>query len=372
MTSTPARNAVQGQNGTDVSGNENHVIAPARADVDHTGDVRAEASTASGTENGQPRAELPVSAASRQTPTAPGSCQGNNIASTWASSYNDTSDEDEEEGEITEAPMTEPPREQGALKLPRGDDEDLIMISPNHKPSTLDSEDGSKPLSVPTGVPTGATNGSSVQKMRESINPTFQENGREPDQVSPAIKPPSQELPTPRDETRGQIKPGEPTNTSNLRPQAPGFVPDPQAISLGSPMSPPVFPSSAPAANPSTTERHAESREGTPSHQSYVHYPVGKDVDSSPSFTGHLITITPVRIADGFLVPGPTNGHVLMQPHLDTPNHPQASLMQVPAMPMTPGPSQPNQAGENKAAAPVQKPKAPRKTQGLKSSMWAS
>ncbi|KAJ4309360.1 hypothetical protein N0V84_011541 [Fusarium piperis] len=370
MTSNPARNVVQRQNGTGVSGNASLSIAPARADEGHMADTKAEPLAASGTANGQSNAESPISTAPPQAPTlAPRSLQ-NSIASTWAASYNDASDEEEEEGEITEVPMAEPPRNQSVPNLPRVD-EDLIMVSPDHKPSTPDIEGMPKPLLVPTGT----TNGSPVQEVQNSIALPSQRNGHGPDQGSSAIERASHELATSRYQTRGEIKPGEPTSISNLRPQAPGFIPVSRDVSLDSPTSPPGFPSSAPTANPSATTLHAESREGAPSHQSYANYPVAENHDCSSSFDGHLITITPVRITDGFLVPGPTNGHVLMQPHLDTPHRPQTSLMQSSAMSMTPGPSQPSQpsqTGENKTTAPVQKPKAPRKTQGLKSSMWAS
>ncbi|KAI8661636.1 hypothetical protein NCS55_01034400 [Fusarium keratoplasticum] len=370
FTSTPVNNVAQGQNGTDVSGNENRTIAPARADEGRMVDIQAEATMAKGTESGQPSAHRPMNAAPAQAPAlVPGSLRNNSIASTWAASYNDSSDEEEEEeeGEIIERPKAEPSRKD-VPNLPRADDEDLITISPDQKPSTPYTEDISKsPL-----APTETTNGISVQKVRGNIVPPLQENGPGPAEGSSAIKQTSHELATSRDQTRGENKPGEPTNISNLRPQAPGFVPESRAVSLDSPMSPPGYPPSTPTANPFAAKLDAESHEEAASHQSHSQYLVAGNPDGSPSFAGHLVTITPVRITNGLLIPGPTNGHVLMQPHLDTPHHPQASPIQFPAMPMTPGPSQPSQAGENKTVAPVEKQNGPRKTQGLKSSMWAS
>jgi hypothetical protein len=333
-------------------------------------DVQAETTKANGTESSHPNANRPMSAAPAQAPAlVPGSLQNNNIASTWAASYNDSSDEEEEEeeGEIIERPKAEPSRKD-VPNLPKADDEDLIMISPDQKPSTPYTEDISKsPL-----APTETANGISVQKVRKNIVPPLQENGRGPAEGSSAIKQTSHELATSRDQTRGENKPGEPTNISNLRPQAPGFVPGSRAASLDSPMSPPGFPPSTPTTNPFAAKLDAESHEEAASHQSHSQCLVAENPDGSPSFAGHLVTITPVRITNGLLIPGPTNGHVLMQPHLETPHRLQASLMQFPTMPMTPGPSQSSQAGENKTAAPVEKQKAPRKTQGLKSSMWAS
>ncbi|EEU43273.1 uncharacterized protein NECHADRAFT_83842 [Fusarium vanettenii 77-13-4] len=263
VTNKPVNSVAQGQNGTDVSGNENRTTAPARADEGRLVDIQAETTMAMGTESSQPKTNRPMSAAPEQAQAlVPGSLQNNNIASTWAASYNDSSDEEEEEeeGEIFERPKAEPSRKD-VPSLPKADDEDLIMISPDQKPNTLYTEDISKsPLTS-----TGTANGISVQKVRKNIVPPLQQNGRGPVEGSSAINQ------TSRDQTRG-----------------------------------------------------------------------------------------------------PTNGHVLVQPHLDTPHHVQASPMQFPATPMTPGPSQSFQAGENKTAAPTEKQKAPRKTLGLKSSMWAS
>ncbi|KAI8715534.1 hypothetical protein NCS52_01061300 [Fusarium sp. LHS14.1] len=269
VTSKPANNVAQGQNGAAVSGNENRTIAPARAGEGRMVDTQARATMAMGTESNQPNANRPMSAAPAQAPApVPGSLQSNNIASTWAASYNDSSDEEdeEEEGEIIERPKAELSRKD-VPSLPKADDEDLIMISPDQKPSTLYTEDISKsPL-----TPTGTVNGISVQKVRKNIVPPLQQNGCGLVEGFSAINQTSHELATSRDQTRG-----------------------------------------------------------------------------------------------------PTNGHVLVQPHLDTPHHVQASPMQFPATPMTPVPSQSSQAGENKTAAPVEKRKAPRMAQGLKSSMWAS
>ncbi|KAM6519660.1 hypothetical protein FALCPG4_013268 [Fusarium falciforme] len=370
LTSTPVNNVAQRQNGTNISGNENRTIAPARADEGRMVDIQAETTMAKGTESSQPNANRPMCAAPAQTPAiVPKSLQNNNIASTWAASYNDSSDEEEgeEEGEIIERSKAAPSRKD-VPNLPKADDEDLIMISPDQKPSTPYTEDVSKsPL-----APTETANGISVQKVRKNIVLPLQENRRGPAEGSSAIKQTSHELATSRDQTRGENKPGEPTNISNLRPQAPGFVPESRAVPLDSPMSPPGFPPSTPTANPFAAKLDTEIHEEAASHQSHSRYLVAQNPHGSPSFAGHLVTITPVRITNGLLIPGPTNGHVLMQPHLDTPHDLHASPMQFPAMPMTPGPSQSSQAGENKTAAPVEKQKAPRKTQGLKSSMWAS
>lgn len=369
MTNTPVNNTAQGHKGTNVSGNENRTIAPAQAGEGRVVDIQAKTTMAKGTESSQPNANRPMSAAPAQTPDlVPKSLQNNNIASTWAASYNDSSDEEEseEEGEIIERPKAAPSGKD-VPNLPKADDEDLIMISPDQKPSTPYTEDFSKSPFVPTET----TNGISVQKVRKSIVPPIQDNGGGPAGGSSAIKETSHELATSRDQTRGENKPGEPANISNLRPQAPGFVPESRAVSLDSPMSPPGFPPSTPTTNPFAAKLDAESHEEAAFHQSHSQYFVAENPDGSPSFAGRLVTITPVRIANDFLIPGP-NGHVLMQPHLDTPHRVQASPMQFPAMPMTPGLSQSSQAGENKIAAPVEKQKAPRKTQGLKSSMWAS
>ncbi|UPK95069.1 hypothetical protein LCI18_006004 [Fusarium solani-melongenae] len=333
LTSTPINNVAQGQNGTNISGNKNRTIAPARADEGRMVDIQIETTMTKGTESGQPNANRPMNAAPAPPPAlVPQSLQNNNIASTWAASYNDSSDEEEseEEGEIIERPNTAPSRKD-VPKLPKADDEDLIMISPDQKPSTPYTEDVSK---SPLG-PTETANGISVQKVRKNIVPPLQENGRGPTEGSLAIKQTSHELATSRDQTRG-------------------------------------FPPSTPTANPFAATFDAEGHEEVAPHQSHSQYLVAGNPDGSPSFAGHLVTITLVRIANGLLIPGPTNGHVMMQSHLDTPHHPQASPMQFPAMPMTPGPSQSSQAGENKTAARVEKQKAPQKTQGLRSSMWAS
>ncbi|RSM12663.1 hypothetical protein CDV31_006239 [Fusarium ambrosium] len=369
MASNPVRNVAQKQNGTSVSGNENHTITPARANEGRIVDIKAESAKPLSTEGGQPNTNLPMSAAPAQAPArAPGSLQNNNIASTWAASYSDSSDEEEEEGEIIERPKAGPSTKEDAPNLPKADEVvDLIMESPDHKHNSL-YRGG---ISAPPMVPTETTNGISVQKVRKNILLPVQENGRGPVQGSSAIGQASHEFATSRDQTRGENKPGEPNNTTILRPQAPGFVPGSRTVSLESPMSPSGFPPSAPTANPSAAKLDTEGREGAPSHQSHFQYLAVGNLDGSPSFAGHIITITPVRITtNGLIVPGPENSRAIMQPHLDTPQHHQTMPMQFPVMPITPGPTQPSQAGQNMTAAPVEKPK--RKTQGLKSSMWAS
>ncbi|RSM04664.1 hypothetical protein CEP52_006672 [Fusarium oligoseptatum] len=272
MASNPVRNVVQKQNGTGVSGNENHTITPARANEGRIVDIKAESAKPLSTEGGQPNTNLPMSAAPAQAPArAPGSLQNNNIASTWAASYSDSSDEEEEEGEIIEGPKAGSSRKEDVSNFPKADEvEDLIMISPDHKHNSL-YRGG---ISAPPMVPTETANGISVQKVRKNILPPVQENGRGLAQGSSAIEQASHEFATSRDQTRGENK------------------------------------------------------------------------------------------------PGPENSRAIMQPHLDTPQHHQTMPMQFPVMPITPGPTQPSQAGQNMTAAPVEKPK--RKTQGLKSSMWAS
>ncbi|RSL56670.1 hypothetical protein CEP54_008717 [Fusarium duplospermum] len=268
MASNPVRNVVQEQNGTGVSGNENHTITPARAHEGGMVHIKAESTKAMSTDVGKPKANLPMNTAPAQTPAlAPGSFQNNNIASTWAASYNDSSDEEEEEGEIVEEPKAGSSGKEDMPNLPKVEEEvDLITISPDRKHNSL-YRGG---ISAPPMVPTDTTNGISVQKVRKDIVPPVQENGHGPAQGSSTVKQASHELATSRDQPRG-----------------------------------------------------------------------------------------------------PATGHVFMQPRLDTPQHHQAIPMQFPAVPITPGPgpTQSSQAGENMTAAPVEKPK--RKTQGLKSSMWA-
>ncbi|KAM0436140.1 hypothetical protein ACHAPT_003032 [Fusarium lateritium] len=366
MTSKPAKDVVQGHNMTTVSGEKSLAVAPIRTDEGPMADTKTKTSMVSSTEQSQPSTKSSIGVAPAQTRNpAPEPLRKNNIAATWGNLL-DVSDGEEEE--VVQAPKAKFTSEESVLKTPKAE-EDLVKVqSPDTKPSTLYRENISKPSLEPTGT----TNEIHVQKVRKNNMPPFQENGRGPAQGVSAVKQDYHELASSRDQTRGNIISGEQTKTSNLRPQAPGFVPAPRAVSMDSTMSSSGCLDSASMAKPVATRLRADSPEWTPSDQSHAQYPVAESLDCSPPFSGHLITITPVRIADGFLVPGPTNGHVLMQPQLDTPHHPQASPMQFPAMPLTPGPNLPSQAGKTKIETSVEKPKAPRKTEGLKSSMWAS
>ncbi|KAM0562595.1 hypothetical protein ACHAPJ_002285 [Fusarium lateritium] len=161
-----------------------------------------------------------------------------------------------------------------------------------------------------------------------------------------------------QDLTRGKPESSESANNSGLRPQAPGFVPEPQVASLAPPEAP-TEPTQViqPLASSSVEQMGVQDVMGN----HLAHF-------QSACFAGQIVTVTPIQFADGCFIPGPSSGQLFMQPAAATTNQSSTQGVHTLVQPNTLSANLPirNENNQVGSAAKTKKP-----TKGLGSSMWA-
>ncbi|KAJ4264814.1 hypothetical protein NW762_005057 [Fusarium torreyae] len=161
-----------------------------------------------------------------------------------------------------------------------------------------------------------------------------------------------------QDLTGGKPESSENANNSGLRPQAPGFVPEPQVASL--------MPPEAPTEPTQVIQPLASSSVEQMSVQNVLGNSLAQF--QSAHFAGQIVTVTPIQFADGCFIPGPSSGQLFIQPAAATTNQSSTQDVHTLVQPNTFSANLPilNENNQVGSAAKTKKP-----TKGLGSSIWA-
>ncbi|KAF4467606.1 hypothetical protein FALBO_5529 [Fusarium albosuccineum] len=314
-----------------------------------------------------PTPPTPPTPAQRQS-TLPAVSFGTGPKNDIAKTFFDLMSEDSE-GEADEVPQTPKPKiavQHDASNLTKQSEEDLISISPDNKLGTSNGE------SIPERLfsPKGKTNGVATREFSHNIAPLSQKDTNGSVQGPPSTQHAFGEPVASQNQTRGKPEPLSPTPGPKLRPHAPRFVPASGSSETSSKC---IDVTLSTMDDVLATRLSAEAPEWAPKHQAHARQASPASGNSSPFIEGHIVTVTRIRIADGCVFSGPSNGQLIMHQQAATFTQPQASGMQLPTMPMASASGLLTQNDKNGVLDSARKPAPSRKpTKGLRSSMWAN
>ncbi|KAF5023749.1 hypothetical protein F66182_4182 [Fusarium sp. NRRL 66182] len=351
------------------------------------------------TDQVQPAAKPSTTTIPQQTPTLTQSSVSppnveekpkNNVASTFFFLMSEDSDEeDEEKSSPTPKADDKPVNKSHSIAFLKYSSDDLLKLMPHAKADVLSPDcivkRANKTVTKHINGVGNSVIASTVSKAFSHLALSLQETTisstpRLSEERQLSSKPDAPQAPTTdnfeslesqqavgdaaasQDVTRGKPEPPRGTENPGLRPQAPGFVPIPRAVS-SKPSKAPAEPSqiiNPPTASSPVDDSIDQRGAKQVTEDNFVLY---------TPFMGQLVTIAPVQFANGFLIPGPPSGHAIVQPTAAAFNPFPALGVHPPAQRSTFFTNLPIQSGEPSTTASTTKPKKP--TVGLSTSMWA-